>query len=76
MALFMVTVNGLGYKKVIQLLKAHLEDAPLIVDKMLYWLRPENEELKKEAEALRVVFNEKYPSFTSTRSTGLQSTSA
>ncbi len=70
------TVNGLGYKKVIQLIMAHLEDAPLIVDKMLYWLHPDNEELKKEVKALRATFNKKYPDFKSTRSTGIHVTSA
>ena len=70
------TVNGLGKKKVIELVKAHIDDAPLIVNKMLYWLfiLRENDELDKELKELRFLFEEKYPEFGSTRSTGIHAT--
>ena len=48
----------------------------IIVDKMLYLLRPENEKLKKEAKLLKLLFEEKCPNFTSTQSTGVHATSA
>lgn len=31
------------------MLRKHLDDAPLVFDKMLYWLRPEDEECKEQA---------------------------
>ena len=68
------TVHGLGEEKVLELLAAHLENAPLIVDKMLYWFRPEDETVLREARELRQKFEEKYPNFRSTRSAGIHAT--
>ena len=68
------TADGLGTKKVINMVSKHLDDAPLIVDKMIYWLRPEEEKLKEKAAALRSKFHEMYPDFKSGRSTGIHAT--
>jgi hypothetical protein len=68
------TVHGLGEKKVLELLAAHLENAPLIVEKMLYWFRPANEMVFQETKELRQKFQEKYPNFKSSRSTGIHAT--
>lgn len=68
------TVGGLGERKVLQLMTAHLDRAPLIVDKMLYWFRPNDERLMLEAKELKRKFAEKYPGFRSSRSTGIHAT--
>lgn len=68
------TVNGLGEKKVLQLLSAHLDRAPLIVNKMLYWFRPSDERLLPEVQELKKKFEVKYPNFKSSRSTGIHAT--
>jgi len=65
------TVDGLGERRVYQLVSAHLERAPLIVDKMLYWFRPNDEDLMQEVRALKARFNEMYPEFKSNHSTGI-----
>jgi len=70
------TVEGLGEKKAIQLISSHVDDAPLIVEKMLYWLRPQDNQLKQMVENLRAEFASKHPDFKSTRSTGIHGTSA
>jgi hypothetical protein len=70
------TAGGLGIKKVILMVYNHIDDAPLIVDKMIYWLSPDEEELKKKVMVLRGEFNKRYPGFKSSRSTGIHSTSA
>ena len=70
------TVGGLGERRVLQLITAHLERAPLIVDKMLYWFRPSDEVLMHEARELKKKFEEKYPNFKSSRSTGIHATGA
>jgi hypothetical protein len=68
------TINGLGERKVFELLSAHLERAPLIVDKVLYWFRPSSERVRNDVRDLRVRFAERYPNFRSTRSTGIHAT--
>lgn len=68
------TIGGLGERKVFDLLEAHLERAPLIVDKVLYWFRPKNERIQTDVNNLRMRFIEMYPSFRSTRSTGIHAT--
>ena len=67
---------GLGIKKVILMVHNHIEDAPLIVNKMIYWLRPDEEELKKQAADLSEQFSKRYPGLKSSRSTGIHATSA
>ncbi len=70
------TVEELGHKKIIEMLRKHLDDAPLVLDKMLYWLRPEDEVCKVQAALLRQEFANKYPGFSSGRSTGIHATKA
>ncbi|MCL6417730.1 hypothetical protein MIB92_18870 [Aestuariirhabdus sp. Z084] len=70
------TVEGLGELRAINIIESHLENGPLIVEKMLYWLRPETEKGKLKAEELRSKFNDMYPNFRSTRSTGIHATQA
>ena len=70
------TVNGLGEKRVIEIVESHLINGPLIIDKMLYWLKPDSESTKEAVEQLRKKFNEMYPNFKSTRSTGIHPTNA
>ena len=71
---YMATVNGLGISKVIRLVEAHMGDAPLIVEKMLYWLRPESKNLINKVDELKKQFASKYPKFSSGRSTGIHPT--
>jgi hypothetical protein len=68
------TIGSLDERKVFDLLEAHLERAPLIVDKVLYWFRPKNERIQTDVNNLRMRFIEMYPSFRSTRSTGIHAT--
>lgn len=67
-------VDGLGERRVFELVEAHLEDAPLIIDKVLYWFRPLSEAVRGDIRDLRVRFAQKYPNFGSTRSTGIHAT--
>lgn len=73
-AWYEATVDGLGERRVFQLIAAHLERAPLIVDKMLYWFRPQDERLRLDVAALRTKFDQMYPDFKSARSTGIHAT--
>ena len=70
------TVDGLGERKVLQLMSAHLDRAPLIVNKMLYWFRPSDERLLSEVRELKKRFDEMYPNFKSGHSTGIHATSS
>ena len=70
------TVEGLGERRVVDIISSHLENGPLIVEKVLYWLRPENESAKKAVGKLQKDFKERYPKFKSTRSTGIHATNA
>ncbi len=70
------TMDGLGERRVFELLAAHLERAPLIVYKVLYWFRPSSERLRNDVRDLRIHFAERYPNFLSTRSTGIHATGA
>ena len=70
------TVQGLGERRVVELVASHINNAPLVVDKMLYWLRPENEAVQKLVLELKHEFETKYPNFKSTRSTGIHATGA
>ena len=67
-------VEGVGESRAIDIVASHLENGPLIVDKMLYWLRPKTEKGKEKVVRLREQFNEKYPKFKSGRSTGIHAT--
>jgi hypothetical protein len=66
------TVDGLGQKRILRMVRNHLEDAPLIVFKVLYWLprfyKP------YQLKDLRIEFENKYPNFRSTRITGIHAT--
>lgn len=68
------TVKGLGESKVIQMIRSHIDNAPLIVEKMLYWINPSDDKLIVEINMLRREFKEKYPNFKSTQSTGIHPT--
>lgn len=68
------TMHGLGERRVLELIAAHLEHAPLIVYKVLYWFRPSSERVREDLHGLRTRFGQKYPNFRSTRSTGIHAT--
>jgi hypothetical protein len=68
------TMDGLGERRVFELLEAHLEHAPLVVYKVLYWFRPLSDRVRDDVRALRTRFAERYPKFQSTRSTGIHAT--
>jgi hypothetical protein len=70
------TIGGLGERRVFDLLADHLDRAPLIVDKVLYWFRPKDERVQANVNGLRMRFVEMYPGFQSTRSTGIHATGA
>jgi hypothetical protein len=67
-------LDGLGYKRVLQIIRAHLDKAPLCVEKTLYWLpgmyKAQSEELKAEVCALQKEFEQKYPDYQPQRSVG------
>jgi hypothetical protein len=71
------TINGLGHKRLLELVRHHLRDAPLVVYKVLYWLprlsivQPDQHEA---IQALQHEFESQYPNFRSTRSTGIHAT--
>ncbi|MDZ8054876.1 MAG: hypothetical protein RMX68_009075 [Aulosira sp. ZfuVER01] len=67
-------IHGLGHRRVLKIIKAHIDIAPLCVHKTLYWLpmfyKEQSEELKNEVRSLEVEFEAKYPNsqpFQSTR---------
>lgn len=57
------------------MIRSHIDNAPLIVEKMLYWLIPKDDKLIIEVNKLKQEFKDKYPNFSSTRSTGIHPTS-
>ncbi|MBH8561431.1 hypothetical protein I8748_04425 [Nostoc sp. CENA67] len=67
-------LQGLGHKRVLEIIKAHMDIAPLCVYKTLYWLpwlyRNQSKKLKNEILALQVEFNQKYPNYQPRRSIG------
>ncbi len=65
------TQKGLGLKKIILMVESHIEDAPSIVDKTLYWLRTDKEKLKEKIRNLKKVFEEKYPHYKPISSRGI-----
>jgi hypothetical protein len=73
------TIEGIGRKKVLDMVESHIKDAPLVVNKILNhlphfcWKQPE---LLNKIEKIKNEFNVKYPNFTSARSTGIHPTSA
>ena len=68
--------DGLGELRSIDIVAAHLHDGPLVVRKMLYWLRPKTEKGKQKVAELKAAFNEIYPNFKSNKSTGIHATGA
>lgn len=71
------TVQGLGHRRIVRMLAAHLEDAPLVVYKVLYWLPSlcqNHPDALQEVRDLRGAFEQMYPNFQSTRSTGIHVT--
>lgn len=67
-------IHGLGHRRLLNIIKAHIDIAPLCVYKTLYWLpmfyNDQLEELKNEVRSLEVEFEEKYPNYQPCRSTG------
>ncbi|OCQ97319.1 hypothetical protein BCD64_20945 [Nostoc sp. MBR 210] len=65
---------NLGYKRVLEIIKAQIDIAPLCVYKTLYWLpwlyRNQSKQLKNEICTLIEEFNQKYPNYEPRRSTG------
>jgi hypothetical protein len=71
------TIEGLGHKKVVAMVKNHISDAPLVVFKVLYFLPhycQKHTELFGEIKNIRNEFERLYPNFSSTRSTGIHAT--
>ncbi|WP_028582051.1 hypothetical protein [Desulfogranum japonicum] len=70
-------IEGLGYGKVLKIIKEHMDNAPLCVEKSLYflpWLYENHPEYHEEINSLKSEFNGKYPNFTSKRSVGTHPT--
>ncbi|MFN6570967.1 hypothetical protein [Dendronalium sp. ChiSLP03b] len=65
---------GLGHRRVLEIIKAHIDVAPLCLYKTLYWLpwlyRNQSKQLKNEILAPQVEFNKKYPNYQPRRSIG------
>ena len=71
---YFATVEGLGESRAIDIIASHIENGPLVVEKMLYWLYPETQKGKLKAKELGKKFSRMYPSFKTTRSTGIHAT--
>ena len=70
-------VGQLGPARIVRLVRKHLGDAPLVVDKCLYWLPSfceSDPRAMEDLRSLRAQFETQYPSFRSTRSTGIHAT--
>ncbi len=67
-------IHGLGHRRVLKIIKAHIDIAPLCVYKTLYWLpmlyKDQSEELQNEVRSLEVEFEAQYPNYQPSRSTG------
>ena len=73
------TIHGIGHKKVVTMVRNHISDAPLVVHKVIYFLPhycQQYTELLQEIKNIKNEFENLYPNFSSTRSTGISATTA
>lgn len=65
---------GLGQRRVLEIIKAHIDIAPLSVYKTLYWLpwlyHNQSKQITNEILVLQIEFSKKYPNYRPLRSVG------